>query len=660
MSSENVLEKLNSKYEETINIAKKGTHCGMCRFDFLGTGLCPSGKKHGFLAFWPQGRMELVKVLHENRVKPTKILKDIVKSCNLCGICDKQCNFITQLRPEKVAKALKKYVNNLDKSEFQSVPEDNILRGLREIVGKEWATNDPIIISSYIRSIIPPDSEQNFYIVMPETTEQVSKIIKFANKNNLPFMPRSGGTWLSMASPTVISEAFSLEKGIVIDLLRIRILEIHPESSTAIVGAGITAFELQKEAYKHKLRALVAEAGAHVCANIASSGILSTWWNRYGWAADNFVDLRIVNDEGEIKTHSDIDINNPYSTEPGWTNINLSPPGILTECIVKLHPVYENEEAVLVPFENLKDALDMLLKLGKHDVGMSLAILSYKYLAEFICPTPQIAKDFEYICTNYLKMNYIVDVICDEYDKKIVEDMAEYTIDKSLIKSLILGAPKLASLKDSEFLKVLSEEEDPLRAIITGPMRKHLEKGLDASPEQIAKVFDEDLQDFFKEVYSKPEMTDIIWLHAFRILPSRMMRQRMFFGQAGKIWPSNDGDNIIKWHDMIAEECNKYNNFEHALGFMNIGDHGKIVGLEYDFYYDHNDPEAAKSVSKASIDTTYKSLRMGGIITLFSLIFKGIYKKEHTLYPIPKPISEDELVLFKELLQTLLGEKIEL
>ncbi len=57
----------------------------------------------------------------------------------------------------------------------------------------------------------------------------------------------------------------SLDHGIVIDLLRIKKLEIHPENSTAIVGAGITAFELQKAAYKHKLRANVAEAGAHVC-----------------------------------------------------------------------------------------------------------------------------------------------------------------------------------------------------------------------------------------------------------------------------------------------------------------------------------------------------------------------------------------------------------
>jgi len=658
MTSDKPTSKSKISLKDAVEIAKKGTHCGMCKIDFLENGVCPAGKKHGFLAYWPQGRMEIVKNLYEGKVTPTEKLIDIVNSCSLCGICDKQCNFITQLRPEKVAKALKEYVDNLDKSEFKSVPEDDILRGLRTIVGEEWASNDPIIISSYIRSIINPDSERNFYIVMPETTEQVAKIIKFANKNNLPFMPRAGGTWLSMCSPTVISEAFSLEQGIVIDLLRMRKLEIHPESCTATVGAGITAFELQKEAYKHNLRALVAEAGAHVCANIVSSGILSTWFNRYGWAADNFIDLSLVNDEGEIKKHSDIDINNPYSTDPSWININLSPPGILTESVVKLHPVYKNEEAVLVPFENFKDALDMLMKLGKHGIGISLAVLSHKYLAEFICPTPQIAKDFEYICTNYLKLNYIVTVICDEYEKKIVEEMAEYIIDKSLIKSFILGSPKLASLKDSEFMKVLSEEEDPLKAIITGPMRKHLEKGLDASPEQIAKVFDEDLQVFFKKVYSKPEMTDIVWLHAFRILPSRMMRQRMFLGQAGKIWPSNNGENVIKWHDMIIEECNKYNNFEHALGFMNIGDNGKIVGFEYDFYYDHNDPEAAKNVSKASLDTTYKSLQMGRIIILFSLIFKGIYRKEHTLYPIPKPISEEDLLIFKELLSNLLEEEL--
>ena len=654
MTTQKITPTGKTSLEDAVKIAEKGTHCGMCRIDFLGTGLCPSGKKHGFLAYWPQGRMEIVKALASGRVKPTEKLFDIVNSCPLCGICDKQCNFATQLRPEKVARALKDYVDTLDKENLHSVPEDNILRGLREIVGEKWATNDPIIISSYIRSIIPPDVELNFYIVMPENTEQVSQIIKYANKHNIPFLPRSGGTALSVATPTILSNATSLEEGIVIDLLRLNKLEIHPENSTAIVGAGITSFELQKAAYEQKLRANVAEAGAHVCANLATTGIVTTWGNAYGCFADNFIDLELVDNDGNIKNHRDIEISNPYTTEHGFTNISLSPSYIITETTVKLYPVFDDEEAVFVPFDNLEDALDMIITLGKRGVGLSLAVLSYKYLAEFICPTPQIAKDFEDMCKNYLKLRYVVDVICNKDDKKIVEEMTEYTIDQSMLKTLILGSPKLASLKDSEFMKILSEEEDPLKAIFAGPMRKHFEKGLDASPEQLAKVYDKDLQDFFKKVYSKPEMTDVVWLHAFRILPSRLMRQRMTMGPGGAIW-AGDKDHILKWVHMFADVGNKYN-LEHALGFISPLDNGKFIYIEYDYFYNHNDPEVANRISKTLLETTEKSLMLGGIFTLINYLFKGIYRKEHVLYPLLKGLTTEEQMMFREVLHSVLGE----
>jgi hypothetical protein len=655
MKSADTISLEKTSLDDAVAIAKKETHCGMCRIDFLGTGLCPSGKKYGFVAYWPQGRMQIFKSLMSGKVKPTKKLIEIADSCTLCGICDKQCNFATQLRPEKVARALKEYTDNLDESKFQSVSEDDIIKGLREIVGEKWATNDPVIISSYIQTIIHPDSELNFYVVMPENTEEVSKIIKFANKHNVPFMPRSGGTLLSCATPTVLSKAFCLEQGIIIDLLRLRKLEVDAKSCTATVGAGVTAFELQKAAYKHKLRAHLAEAGAHVCSNIASTGITSPWQNRYGWAADNYVDVEVVDDKGNVRNNSDMDIKNPYTTERGFTDITLSPPGIITGSTVKLHPVFDDEEVVLVPFEHLKDALSMVMKLAKRNVGLSLIVLSRKYLSEFLCPTNEIAKDFDYICKNYLKLNYVVDVICNKDDKKIVEEMADCLIDKPMMKTLILGAPKLASLKDSEFMKILSQEENPCKAIFAGPMRKHLEKGLDASPEQIAKVFDKDLQVFFKKVYSKPEMTDIIWLHAFRILPSRLMRQRLFFAQAGMIWAA-DEDKILKLIDMLGKVCDKYK-LEHMLGFISPMDDGKYAFFEYDYYYDHNDPDATKRVSQALIETTENCLVMGDILMVLNYLFKGLYRKEHVLYPIPKGISNDDLALFRELLGSILGEE---
>ncbi len=640
--------------DDAVAIANKGTHCGMCRIDFLGTGLCPSGRKHGFLAYWPQGRMELVKHLDEGKLKPTEKLLEIANSCSLCGICDKQCNFATQLRPEKVAQALKDYANTLDVSEFQNVPEDAIVKGLRQIVGEKWATNDPMIIASYIRSIIPPDVPLDFYVVMPETTEQVSQIIQFANTHNIPFLPRSGGTALSVASPTVLANATNLERGIVIDLLRLKKLEIHPESSTAIVGAGVTSFELQKEAYKHHLRANVAEAGAHVCANIATTGIVTTWGNTYGCFADNFIDLALVDNDGTIKTHHDMEIANPYSVDNGFANISLSPPYIITETTVKLFPVFEDEEAVMVPFDNVEDALDMVLELGRRGVGLSLAVLSYKYLAEFICPTRQIATDFEDVCKNYLKLRYVLDVVCTKEDKKIVEEIAGYTIDQSMLKTLILGSPKLASLKDSEFMKILSEEDDPLRAIFAGPMKKHLEQGLDATPANIAKVYDTDLQEFFKKIYSKPEFTNVVWLHAFRILPSRLMRQRMAMGPGGAVW-AGDKTHILKWIKMFSDVGDKHH-LEHALGFISPLDHGKFIYIEYDYFYDHNDPNAASRISKTLLETTEQSLVLGNIFTLINYLFKGIYRKEHVLYPLPKGLTPEEDAMFRDVLHSLLGD----
>ena len=654
MTSDKFITERKISFEDAVEIARKGTHCGMCRFDFLGNGVCPAGKKHGFLAYWPQGRMEIVKQLYDGKIKPSEKLIDIVNSCSLCGICDKQCNFTTQLRPEKVAKALKEYVESLDKNEFQSVPEDDILRELREIVGDEWATNDSVIIASYVRSIILPDSDLNHYVVLPESTEQISQIIKLANKKGIPFLPRSGGTFFSGLAPTVLGKGMSLERGIIIDLYRLRKLEIDPESCTATVGAGITMFELQKEAYSHKLRALSAEAEAHVCCNIASTGIISTWGNRYGAFADNFVDLTTVDDEGNIKKHSDWERDNPYSTEPGFTNIALSPPVIITEAVVKLHTVFDDEEAVIVPFDNLRDAYRLLIKLGKRNIGLSLAVLSRKYLAEFLSPTIQISRDFDYVCKNYLKLNYVVAVICNQDDKKIIENMVEYTIDQSLMKSLILGAPRFSHLKDSEFMKILSEEEDPLRAIFAGSMRDHLEKALNPSPENVSKVFDEDLQDFFKKVYSKPEMTDIVWLHAFRILPTRMMRQQLFMGP-GAAMLTSDEDHYLNWIKMFDDIGEKYN-LEHSLGYISPLENGKFAYMEYDYYYDHNDPDQCERISKSTIESMEKTLVMGKCITVLFYLFKGTYRKEHVLYPIPEGISKEEQELFKEVLGTILGE----
>ena len=40
------------------------------------------------------------------------------------------------------------------------------------------------------------------------------------------------------------------------------------------------------------------------------------------------------------------------------------------------------------------------------------------------------------------------------------------------------------------------------------------------------ETVDEDLQEFYHDLYSRPEMTDLTWLNTFRIISSRMGREK--------------------------------------------------------------------------------------------------------------------------------------
>ena len=216
----------------------------------------------------------------------------------------------------------------------------------------------------------------------------------------------------------------------------------------------------------------------------------------------------------------------------------------------------------------------------------------------------------------------------------------------------MLGSSKLVSMKDSEFLKILAEEKDPLTALFGGPMRKHLEKGLEATPEQIAKVFDTDLQEFFKKVYTRPEMTDAVWLHAFRILPSRLLRKKMFMVRGGYM-PADP--NLILRLTMVLKEVGDKYSLENALGFVSFLEHGKLAFLEYDYYYNHTAPEARARLNQSIVESLQKKLTMDGVIPIEYVFHKGLYRKEHFFYPLPTGLSADDLKTFGEMVQSVLG-----
>jgi hypothetical protein len=635
-----------------MQTAKTETHCAMCRLDFLGTGVCPSGKKHGFVAYWPQGRIEIYRALKAGTLTPTQRLIDIADTCTLCGACDKQCSFITNRRPMLVQKALKEYVKRLEKHTIQKTSSDPVLKELQHIVGEQWATNDPVVLTAYNKTILTPTPSTHTYVVMPKTTKEVSDIIKVANANNLPYLPRGNGTFLSVALQTLLAGPIGISQGIILDLSRMNTITLNKDSTTATIQAGVTAFDLQKTAASQNKRILVGEAEAYLCANILSFGIISTWGNTYGWGADNYTDVELIDEKGNILHLTGDTLKNPYATNHGPTSLTLHPSNIVTSMTIKLHPKSTDEHAMLLPFDSLEDAVDFSLDLARKNIGLSLAILSSKYFSDFICPTNQIAHDFEYVIQKYFHINYLVDIICDSTDKRYIEKNADVIIDEPMMKILALSTPKLASMKDNVLLQKIAQEDNPLKALFQGPMKRMLTEALDPSAEQIGAAFDKDLKDFFTKLYKKPEMTNPIWLHEFRILPSRMLRQRMFMVRGG--WMTAQKNVILKAYETLKEVGDKYHK-EHALGFISFLDSGKIAFLEYDYYYDHTKPEEHQNLNPAIVESLTKELTIDGYLPIEFSFHKGLYRKEQVFYPFPKGLSTEELQQFGHMVQQIVG-----
>jgi FAD/FMN-containing dehydrogenase len=122
---------------------------------------------------------------------------------------------------------------------------EEIVRELREIVGERFVSDQPEERFIYSRD---PGTMEPFYpdvVCMPDSTEQVQKILILANRKKIPVVPMGGGLALSGLSR-------ALKGGIILDMKRMnRILEVNEKSCYAVVEAGASQGMLQ--AYLKKL-----------------------------------------------------------------------------------------------------------------------------------------------------------------------------------------------------------------------------------------------------------------------------------------------------------------------------------------------------------------------------------------------------------------------
>ncbi len=217
----------------------------------------------------------------------------------------------------------------------------NIDKELADIVGSEFVSNHPEEKFIYSRDMGTMEPAFPDLVVMPNTTEEIQKIVQLANREEIPITPMGGGLTLSgLVRP--------LKGGIVMDLKRMnRIIAVNEKSRYVITEAGTSQGMLQAYLKKHhpSLKHSVPDAPpiATIAGNVLihGSGHIS---QSGGFHSEMLNGMEVVMPTGEVVRIGSC-ATSPYwfSRAPlpdlaglflGWAGTT----GIVTKLAIKLYP----------------------------------------------------------------------------------------------------------------------------------------------------------------------------------------------------------------------------------------------------------------------------------------------------------------------------------
>lgn len=224
-------------------------------------------------------------------------------------------------------------------------------RNLRRIVGPQAFLDDPasLAIYSYDSSL---QSGMPDFVLFPQTTEQVSEVVRLLYREKIPYVARGAGTNLSGGS-------IALRGGAVIVLSRMRrILGIEPENFCAHVESGLTNLEFQRA---------LAELGYFFAPDPASQRVSTLGGNfaensggphclKYGVTTNHILGAKIVAPDGDI-----MKVGGKTLDRPGYDLLGLlvgseGTLGIVTEIFCRILPLPESTKTMLAVFDSVGEA----------------------------------------------------------------------------------------------------------------------------------------------------------------------------------------------------------------------------------------------------------------------------------------------------------------
>jgi glycolate oxidase len=223
---------------------------------------------------------------------------------------------------------------------------------LRSIVGKKWFLDTPEDLATYSYDGFLPEFMPDA-VIIPGNTDEISRIMRLANRERINIIPRGAGT-------NICGSSVARKGGFIIAFHRMnRILEIDPENRCAVVQPGVVNADLQKEVARYGLMyppdpasMFVSTIGGNVALNAGGPrGV------KYGVTRDYLLGLEAILPSGEViktggktlKNVSGYDLTRLMCGSEGTL-------GIFSEITVRLIPLPPAKATLQAVFSDLDDA----------------------------------------------------------------------------------------------------------------------------------------------------------------------------------------------------------------------------------------------------------------------------------------------------------------
>lgn len=230
--------------------------------------------------------------------------------------------------------------------------EDRVVRILEDIVGKDNVTTakTDLITHSY------DATQQKFLpevVVHAENTEQVAKVVRRANEEKIPVLPRGAGSGFTGGTLPV-------EGGIVLVLTKMdKIIDIDTDNLTAVVEPGVVTANFQKAVEKVGLfyppdpaSQAYSTLGGNLAENAGGPRCV-----KYGVTKDYILGLEVVTPQGDIIKTGGQTMKNVVGYDLTRLFVGAEGTlGIITKIIFKLLPKPAAKKTMLVQFETIDGA----------------------------------------------------------------------------------------------------------------------------------------------------------------------------------------------------------------------------------------------------------------------------------------------------------------